>query len=201
MTQVFTGAAVFDGVRLEVGARLRVEAGRIVDAEGPGDVVMLKGGILAPGLLDLQVNGGGGQMIGEATDLTAIREICAVHARLGATGILPTLITNTPAVTRNVIDAGIAAARASVLGFLGLHLEGPHLDKRRKGAHDPSLIRPMQDEDLTLLLTAACSLPSLMVTVAPEAVTSDQLARMRAAGIICSLGHTDIGCKRSQEGD
>ena len=83
MTQVFTGAAVFDGIRLEVGARLRVEAGRIVDAEGPGDVVMLKGGILAPGLLDLQVNGGGGQMVGEATDLAAIREICAVHARLG----------------------------------------------------------------------------------------------------------------------
>ena len=197
-TQVFTGAAVFDGTRLKAGAQLRVVAGRVADAKGPGEVVKLGGGVLAPGLLDLQVNGGGGQMIDGSTDLAAIREICAVHARLGATGILPTLITNTTAVTRNVIDAGIAAARASVPGFLGLHLEGPHLDKRRKGAHDPSLIRPMQDEDLTLLLTAACSLPSLMVTVAPEAVTSGQLARMRAAGIICSLGHTDTGCKEAK---
>ncbi|MDP3262132.1 MAG: N-acetylglucosamine-6-phosphate deacetylase [Tabrizicola sp.] len=194
----FTGAAVFDGTHLHQGASLTVKDGRVAESAGPAETVTLAGGILAPGLLDLQVNGGGGRMIDAATDVATIREICAVHARLGATGILPTLITDTKAATQAVIAAGIAAARNAVPGFLGLHLEGPHLDPRRKGAHDPSLIRPMDDGDLAALLDAARALPSLMVTVAPEAVTLEQIARLRAAGVIVSLGHSETGCKQAQ---
>lgn len=191
----FTGAAVFDGTHLHQRASLRVENGRVATGDAPAETVALAGGILAPGLLDLQVNGGGGRMIDAATDVVTIREVCAVHARLGATGILPTLITDTKAATQAVIAAGIAAAREGVPGFLGLHLEGPHLDPRRKGAHDARLIRPMDDSDLAMLLDAARAVPSLMVTVAPEAVTLDQIARLRAAGVIVSLGHSDTGCK------
>ena len=58
-------------------------------------------------------------------------------------------------------------------GFLGLHLEGPHLDPRRKGAHDPALIRPMAEDDLALLVEAARRLPALLVTVAPESATAE----------------------------
>ena len=103
------------------------------------------GGMLAPGFVDLQVNGGGGVLLNDRPDLEGIRAICAAHGRLGTTGLLPTLITDTPEVTRAAIEAGVAAAAAEVPGFLGLHLEGPHLDPRRKGAHDPALIRPMTD--------------------------------------------------------
>ena len=191
----FTGAAVFDGSRIHPDANLRVENGRVVEGDGPAKTVFLEGGILAPGFLDLQVNGGGGRMIDGGADIDTIREICAVHARLGATGILPTLITDTEGATRAVIGAGIAAARAGVPGFLGLHLEGPHLDPRRKGAHDAGLIRPMQGSDLEMLLDAVTKLPSLMVTVAPEAVTPDQISRLARAGIVVSLGHSDTCCK------
>jgi N-acetylglucosamine-6-phosphate deacetylase len=76
-------------------------------------------------------------------------------------------------------------------GFLGLHLEGPHLDPRRKGAHDAGLIRPMEEGDLELLLAAAAELPALMVTLAPEAVSAAQIAALAAAGVIVSLGHSD----------
>ena len=96
----------------------------------------MRGGVVAPGFVDLQVNGGGGVMLNAAPDLDGIRAICAAHGRLGTTALLPTLITDTPAVTRAALAAGIAAAEAGVPGFLGLHLEGPHLDPRRKGAHD-----------------------------------------------------------------
>ena len=104
---------------------------------------------------------------------------------------MATLITDRPEVTQAVIAAGIAAVRAQVPGFLGLHLEGPHLDPRRKGAHDPGLIRPMQADDLALLLHAAAHLPHLMVTVAPEAVTLAQIAALSGAGVVVSLGHSD----------
>jgi N-acetylglucosamine-6-phosphate deacetylase len=199
MRQSFTGAAIFDGTGLHHGAALVVDGGRVLGlgaASGPG--VTLEGGILAPGLIDLQVNGGGGVAVDGATDVEALAHICAAHARLGATGLLPTLITDTPDAVARVIAAGIAAARQGVPGFLGLHLEGPHLDPRRKGAHDAALIRPMTDADLALLCDAARHLPALMVTVAPEAVTPDQIARLSSAGVVVSLGHTDCTLQQAR---
>jgi len=102
------------------------------------------------------------------------------------------LITDTPDVTRQVIAAGLEAARDGVAGFVGLHLEGPHLDPARKGAHDAGLIRPMDQADLAILCDAAQALPALMVTLAPEGATLHQIAALSEAGAIVSLGHS--GC-------
>jgi len=194
--QVLCGAQVFDGVRLLSGQVVVVEGGRIVavrpdDLALPGDRVTLDGGIVAPGLIDLQVNGGAGEMVGAATDLAALRRLCAAHIGLGSAGILPTLITDTAEVTAQVLAAGIAAARAGVPGFLGLHLEGPHMDRARCGAHDPGLIRAMNADDLAMLCAAAAQLPALMVTLAPEAVSLQQIATLAQAGVVVSLGHSD----------
>lgn len=184
--------AVFDGDRLIPGAAVTVAGGHVLAiGDAPGPIIDLGPGILAPGLIDLQVNGAGGVQVAGDTDVAALETVCGTLARLGATGCLPTLITDTPEATAAVIAAGIAAADAGVPGFLGLHLEGPHLDPRRKGAHDAGLIRAMTADDLELLLLAAGRLPALMVTVAPESVTTDQIAAMAAAGIVVSLGHTD----------
>jgi N-acetylglucosamine-6-phosphate deacetylase len=91
------------------------------------------------------------------------------------------------------VEAGVAAALDGVPGFLGLHLEGPHLDPRRKGAHDPRLIRPMEEADLAFLCEAAGRLPVLVVTVAPESVTPEQVSALAGAGAVVSLGHSDTG--------
>jgi len=194
MKQAFTGARVFDGQDL-AEAVLLTDGARITgfaDGVPPGYAeVRLDGGILVPGLLDLQVNGGGGRMVDGTTTMQDLAALCAVHARMGATGILPTLITDRPLATAQVLAAGIAAATVRVPGFLGLHLEGPHLDRTRAGAHDPALIRPMQQRDLTALCAAARHLPALMVTLAPSAVTPDQIATLAGAGVIVSLGHSD----------
>ena len=194
MPQVFAGADVFDGTVLHRGASVVVEDGHVTHilpagTATPGALVHLPGGILAPGFIDLQVNGGGGWQVDGRADAARIATLCDVHARLGTTGILPTLITDTPETTAAVIAAGVAATGTP--GFLGLHLEGPHLDPRRKGAHDPALIRPMDDADLHRLLDAAAALPALMLTVAPEAVTDAQIGRLAAAGVVVSLGHSD----------
>ncbi|MCB1410641.1 MAG: N-acetylglucosamine-6-phosphate deacetylase, partial [Rhodobacteraceae bacterium] len=156
-----------------------------------GSGLDLRGGILAPGFVDLQVNGGGGALLGQGDPDAALAAICAAHAGLGTTGLLPTLITADPDTTQAVIQAGLRAARTGLPGFLGLHLEGPHLDPRRKGAHDRALIRPMTDADLAQLTRAAQDLPALMVTLAPEAATPAQIATLAAAGAVVSLGHSD----------
>lgn len=192
---ILTAPHVFDGTQMRPDHAVVIEAGQIAAIlprdqapEGPRQDL---NGTLAPGLIDLQVNGGAGLMLDGTATPESIGSICAAHARLGATGILPTLITDTPAATTAVIRAGIAAARAKIPGFLGLHLEGPHLDPKRQGAHDPALIRPMTDADLAELCSAAAQLPALMLTLAPVAVTAAQVTQLSRAGAIVSLGHTE----------
>ena len=194
--QILTGAQVFDGERLLDAHVVVIEAGVIasVQPDNPslkGNRVRLDGGILSPAFLDLQVNGGAGLMVDGSTDLHTLQRICAAHVALGSAGILPTLITDTPAATARVITAGIAATQAKTPGFLGLHLEGPHLDPRRKGAHDPALMRPITAQDMVLLCAAAQELPALMLTVAPENASVAQIATLTAAGVVVSLGHSD----------
>lgn len=193
MRQAITGAKVFDGECLQEGAVLLIDGAEVLglsDHVPPGHVeTALPGGIIAPGMIDLQVNGGGGRMVDGTMDAAGLVALCSIHARLGATGILPTLITDRPEATQRLIDAAVLAAGTA--GLLGLHLEGPHLDPRRKGAHDASLIRPMTEADVTLLCHAAAVLPALMVTLAPASSTPEQIGRLSAAGVIVSLGHSD----------
>ncbi|MBZ4023665.1 N-acetylglucosamine-6-phosphate deacetylase [Rhodobacter sp. TJ_12] len=193
---IFAGARLFDGAAFHEGQALVTRAGQIEaivpEAQRPeGQQIVLKGGVLAPGLIDLQVNGGGGVMLGAGAEpLEEIATICAAHAALGATGVLPTLITTSAAQTRRVLAAGVAAV-GRVSGFLGLHLEGPHLDLKRPGCHPAEHIRPMDQDDLETLCEARAGLPALMLTVAPASVTPDQIARLTEAGVVVFLGHAD----------
>lgn len=194
-----TGARIFDGIDWHDGAVLVVEGGRVkaivpaAAAPADADAIGAHGLLLVPGFIDLQVNGGGGALLNEQPTLDGIRQICAAHAKFGTTALLPTLITDTREVRTAAIQAGLEAKKAAVAGFLGLHLEGPHLSIARKGAHDPSLIRPMDDADLAEMVACARTLGSLMVTVAPENATREQVRALCDAGVVVSLGHTDVG--------
>ncbi|MER8487088.1 N-acetylglucosamine-6-phosphate deacetylase [Mesorhizobium australicum] len=194
-----TGARIFDGDDWHEGAVLVVRGG-LVEAmlpQGalPGDIRAIDtgGGMLVPGFVDIQVNGGGGVMLNDHPDVASIETICRAHAPFGTTALLPTLITDTPAITAAAIAAGEAAVLQKVPGFLGLHLEGPHLSIARKGAHDPALIRPMTDADQAMLIAARQKLPVLLTTIAPESVDPTRVKALAEAGIIVSLGHSDTG--------
>ncbi|OCP34521.1 N-acetylglucosamine-6-phosphate deacetylase [Ensifer sp. LC163] len=193
------GARLFDGIEWHDGAALLIEAGRVKAIVAAGDVpagatvVDAHGMLLVPGFVDLQVNGGGGALLNEEPSVEGIRQICTAHAKFGTTALLPTLITDTREVRSATIHAGLQAKAAGVPGFLGLHLEGPHLSVARKGAHDPSLIRPMDDADLAEMLDCAKALGVLMVTVAAENATKEQVRALADAGVVVSLGHTDVG--------
>ena len=117
--------------------------------------------------------------------------IATAHATCGTAALLPTLITDNFARTAAAIDAVEAAINLGVAGIIGIHLEGPHLSVARKGAHDPSLIRPMEQVDLDLLLSAASRIPNVMVTVAPESTTMTQISQLVEGGLTVSLGHTN----------
>jgi len=200
------GAKIFDGESWHDDAALLTEgdtvAGIVSAHAVPASAtkIDLARGMLVPGFVDLQVNGGGGVMLNDRRDVETIRTICRAHAAFGTTALLATLITDTPAITAEAVEAGAAAARQDVAGFLGLHLEGPHLSIARKGAHDPTLIRPMSDDDLSKLIAARQRVPVLLATVATESVTADQVRRLAEAGIIVSLGHTDTSLAAARAG-
>ncbi|SFE01764.1 N-acetylglucosamine 6-phosphate deacetylase [Sulfitobacter brevis] len=196
MNIAFVGARIHDGKTLHDDHAILVSNSvptliRRADIPSECRIIPLDGGVVLPGFVDLQVNGGGGVMVDGTTSVATLRTIAKAHAGLGVAGLLPTLITDTPLATAAVIDAVAVALREEVSGILGLHLEGPHLDPRRKGAHDAALIRPMDADDLRQLLDANERLPNLKVTVAPEAVTCEQITTLKDAGVLVSLGHSD----------
>ncbi|HBF28108.1 N-acetylglucosamine-6-phosphate deacetylase [Rhizobium sp.] len=202
MTSTFavTGGHIFNGTQFVDGSALVVADGKIAAIADNSTLaadmpkVDAHGALVVPGFIDLQVNGGGGVLFNNQPDLAGIRTICATHARFGTTALLPTLITDHVEIRDKALAAGQQAFAADVPGFLGLHLEGPHLSIARKGTHDPALIREMTADDLTVLCDNAGQFGAALITIAPENVSPDQVRTLCAAGYTVSLGHTDVNC-------
>ena len=188
---VFHAERIFDGHVWHENAALVTGAGHVAAIlprhEAPAGTRI--DGWIVPGLVDLQVNGGGGVLFNNAPHREGIATICAAHARFGTTATLVTLISDTPEITATAIAA--AGDAGDVRGFLGLHLEGPHLSLARKGTHDPALIRPMEESDLAMLSGAARRLANLVCTLAPESARPEQVRALSEAGAVVSLGHSD----------
>lgn len=198
-SKAFVGARIFDGAAWHDGKALVTGDGHIADivervsVPADAEIIDAEGLFIAPGFIDLQVNGGGGVMFNNEPDVEGIARICSAHAQFGTTALMVTLITDRPDITTKAAEAGIAAHKAGVPGFLGLHFEGPHLSVARKGTHDPALIRKMETADLAVLTDCKAKLPFVLTTIAPENVTEAQVTALHKAGIVVSLGHTDVG--------
>jgi len=190
------GARIFDGERFHDQSALVFSDGRIeaiVPEASLGEaheVERLNGGILAPGFIDAQVNGGGGRMLNDQPTPEIMFTIAKGHRKYGTTSLLPTLITDTTPVRDRAIEAAIEAVKADK-GVAGLHLEGPHLAPARKGAHLAELMRPVNDADIALYIHTAKQIGTLLLTLAAEQVTPDQVRRLSDGGVVVSIGHSD----------
>ncbi len=151
-------------------------------------VIDLGGQMLVPGFIDTQVNGGGGVLFNEHPTVEAIRAIGAAHRRYGTTGFLPTLITDDFDTIGQAMQAADQAVR-DVPGVLGIHVEGPFLNQQRKGIHDASKFKLLDERALQML--TALSSGRTLVTLAPELTTPQMIGRLATAGIIVAAGHTD----------
>jgi N-acetylglucosamine-6-phosphate deacetylase len=171
---------------------LRVEGGRIAalgegDAPGPGRD--LGGALLAPGFIDVHVHGAAGAEFLDA-DPAERAAILRAHARGGTTGLLATTVTASHERLLRAVQA-LAAAEPVDGGaaLLGIHLEGPYLCERHRGAQDPAHLRPPDRAELDALLAAG---PVRLVTLAPELPGAPEtIGRLAGAGVVASVGHTD----------
>ena len=190
---VLSGARIFDGESFLDDHVVVIEGERIAAivpyAERPdGDARDLAGGLIAPGYIDVQVNGGGGVLFNDDPTPEAIAHIAAAHGKHGTIGLLPTLVTDAP----QMMAAAIAAtreARRLTPATLGLHLEGPFLDPRRRGAHELKYVRDLTPDDVGTIVDADCG--SVMVTLAPNRVGVESITELARRGVLVSLGHSE----------
>jgi N-acetylglucosamine-6-phosphate deacetylase len=190
---------IFDGQGWHSDAAVLIREGRIAGIGSRGEVPsdwsqtgLPRGVFLAPGFIDLQVNGGGGVLLNDQPTVEGMRAIAKAHRRYGTTACLPTLITD----TRGQMRSAIAAARAigGQEGVLGVHLEGPFISPRRPGIHPPARIVPPGAGDLEELCELAGAGTSL-VTLAPECVPAGFVRTLASSGVRISIGHSEASAQ------
>jgi len=150
----------------------------------------LRGVNIAPGFIDVQVNGGGGCLFSDNPAEECIQKMHEAHKRFGTTNFLPTLITSSGEKMLEAIETVGNTLEHSKYGVLGLHLEGPYINEKRAGVHDKKHIRRVSERELDTILSRGRGIVKIL-TVAPEIVTEPIVGKMREHGILVSAGHTD----------
>jgi N-acetylglucosamine-6-phosphate deacetylase len=197
--QALINARVLTDQGFRDGCIVLLQDGKVLDLVGEGDARAagatrqdLGGGLLLPGFIDTQVNGGGGLLFNDTPDLATIRAIGQAHRRFGTTSFLPTLISDDLSVVAAAIAAVEAAITAQVPGVEGIHIEGPFISQARKGAHDSAHLRALGPEHVALL--SSLRRGRTLVTLAPERAGLDTIGRLRDAGVVIAAGHSNADC-------
>lgn len=145
--------------------------------------------ILAPGFIDVHVNGGGGALFNHTPTIEALERMVAVHAQFGTVAMMPTLISDDYEIMSQAHQAVCQALKQNMAGILGMHYEGPYLNPIRKGVHNESKLRKPTEGKLATLLEVSRS-GKLMVTLAPEQVPEGFIEWLVSEGAIVCIGHS-----------
>jgi len=194
MQHAIAADCVFDGTAVHRNAAVVIEGPRIA-AVVPQDELAAsmsihavpEGAWLAPGFVDVQVNGGGDVLFNDTPTPEGMRAIAAAHRRFGTTALLPTLITDTPEKMKAALAAAAALADTEP-SIVGIHLEGPFLSPERPGVHDLRHIRAPTAEDGAMISAPRPGVT--VVTLAPEQVPTGFIHRLATAGVRVCLGHS-----------
>jgi len=190
--------SLFDGKSFLSNQTITIQDGVIVaieDNHNLGSDVL--SGSLIPGFIDIQVNGGGGKLFNQSPDLETLTIIARAHQKFGTTGWLPTLVTDSFSIMKSAAEAVVLARQDKSLGVLGIHFEGPYLSKEKKGIHSAKFIRKISDEEKDLF--SRKDLGQVVVTLAPEIVSLDDIRELVNMGVIVCLGHSNATFERANE--
>lgn len=197
----FLPEAVFDGDMLTRDMALGIEDGtvaRLVPMASLPDGIRPEpvAAVLAPGLFDVQVNGGGGVMLNNHPTPEGVRRIAEAHRAAGTRFLLPTVITDLPDITERAAEAVLAEHGRN--GVLGVHIEGPHISHVHKGTHDPARIRPFDARTRELLVRLRQQGLPVLLTVAPETLEPGTIADLTGMGVVVSAGHSAADAPRTE---
>ena len=194
----------FDGERLINNAEITINRGVI---ESVTEIKNTRGvdflpGTLTPGFVDWQVNGGGGKLFCQSPTLATLKTIVKTHRQYGTLHCLPTVITSdwqTMQAAADTVASYISGAEGleQKNSVLGIHFEGPHLNPERAGIHNPKKLQPLTDQHISLYTRQ--DIGRVLVTLAPEMVSLEQIKTLNQAGVIVSIGHSNANALQVEQ--
>jgi len=202
MKQAITGSKLFNGKMFIEHKALLIDdqhiAGIVNEDAIPTDyqVQKLDGGILSPGFIDLQVNGGGGKLFNNSPDKESLNTIISAHQYFGTTSIMPTVISDSLNILQKCTDI-ISNEINNNHSLLGIHIEGPFFNVKYRGVHQKQYINTINASYLNLFETLN-KFP-VMLTLAPECISIKQLKHLKSLGFKILAGHTDANYDQLEE--
>ena len=202
MKKALTGAKLFTGENFLENKALLIEdkyiAGIVGKANIPKnfEIQKLNGGILSPGFIDLQVNGGGGKLFNNFPDKESLNTIIEAHQYFGSTSIMPTVISDSLNILKKCTET-ISNEININHSLLGVHIEGPFFNAKYRGVHQKKYINTINASYLSLF-EKLDEFP-VMITLAPECISIKQLKYLKSLGFKILAGHTDASYDQLEE--
>lgn len=160
--------------------------------------INLNGNTVAPGFIDVQVNGGGDTLFNDEPTVDAIKRIFDGHKKYGTTDFLPTFITGSNEGMQQAAESVNKCLNNNTHGVRGIHFEGPFIDESKAGVHDKKYIRNVNDTDVQTISSIKGGIT--LLTVASEKVPDEFITKMQKQGVLVSLGHTNATYQEANEG-
>ncbi|EOU9602813.1 N-acetylglucosamine-6-phosphate deacetylase [Cronobacter dublinensis] len=199
--RIYTGHDILDDHAIVIADGLIERLCPLADLPAGVEQRDMGGAIIAPGFIDVQLNGCGGVQFNDTADAVSVDTLEIMqkaNEKSGCTSYLPTLITCSDALMKQ----GVRVMRDYLAHHknqaLGLHLEGPWLNIVKKGTHNPDYVREPDAELVDYLCENADVITK--ITLAPERVAPEVIAKLTAAGIVVSAGHSNATLKEAKKG-
>ncbi len=196
--KAYCNGRIFNGAGILENHCILTEKGTIIDVIDaqniPSNVerIDLNGHLLAPAFMDIQIYGGNGHLFGEFPSVVALKATYNYCLEGGATHFMPTVATNSETVMLEAIEAVRDYWAQGGKGVLGLHLEGPYMNKVKRGAHLIEHIKEYPSvSDIKKWLDKGKGIVKVM-TLAPEVCSDEVVNLLRENGILVSAGHTNV---------
>ncbi|MGJ8681412.1 N-acetylglucosamine-6-phosphate deacetylase [Paraglaciecola sp.] len=188
---------LFDGKSIKTNQIMTIENG-LITSISPGqdsEADTLLKGLVTPGYIDVQVNGGGGVLFNNQPNIEALQTMSRAHQQFGTTTMLPTLITDDMEIMARAGEAIQQAIYNNMPSVVGVHFEGPHLSQPKKGIHPEQHIRHISDQELALFTRQ--DLGVVCVTLAPENVPCDIIKELVKNNVKVCLGHSNASYEQT----
>ena len=199
--RIFTGHEILDDHAIIVANGLIERICPLADVPANVEQRSVNGAIIAPGFIDVQLNGCGGVQFNdtaEAVTVETLEIMQKANEKSGCTSFLPTLITTSDDLMKQAVRVMREYLAKHPNQALGLHLEGPWLNLVKKGTHNPEFVRKPDHELVQFLCDNADVITK--VTLAPEMVAPEVITALANAGIVVSAGHSNATAKEARIG-
>lgn len=205
MKIAYTNGQVFTGKKIEKNKIVLVNNGQIEalldQTETPAgyDVYDLKGDLLCPAFIDMQIYGGNGKMFSQELTVESLEATYHYCLSGGCAHFMITMATNSIEKFLRGMEVVDEYWKRGGKGLLGLHLEGPYLNPVKRGAHIEKYIKKPTQDEISLLLDKGASC-FRMITLAPECCDQEIIDRLLKNNILVSAGHTNATYQQGTDG-